>query len=332
MVTHRVIAEETGLSKSAVSLALAGSGKLPEKTRARVLAAARRLGHKPDAMASAYMAHLRKGRPEEARPVIAVVSRFPRAGERRRNPFYGAFMERVEARAGELGYRTEEFAVVEKRIQPERLGRIFAARRIQAVLVAPSGLAMDPLPERCGDFSVVQLAPTEGERRFHRVRPDHFGNTLLALERTAALGFGRVGLCCVGEDAVAWRREMEAAWMLASGEGARGWPRPLFLEAYDAAAVAGHVRRERVDALVCNWPEMASSRTAARAFVCLGLPSGRTEMAGVYRQDEYMDRECVDLLAALALAGDRGQPAQPKTVTFAGEWRDGASAVRRVRK
>ena len=51
-VTLRVLAEETGLSKFAVSRALAGKSGVSDATRTRVLEAAQRLGYRRGARAA----------------------------------------------------------------------------------------------------------------------------------------------------------------------------------------------------------------------------------------------------------------------------------------
>lgn len=53
VVTQQMIADELGLSRVAVSQALRGTGRIPETTRRRILAAAKRLGYRGNASARA---------------------------------------------------------------------------------------------------------------------------------------------------------------------------------------------------------------------------------------------------------------------------------------
>ncbi len=330
MPSQRDIASCLGLSKSAVSLALSGSAKVSAATRRKVLRAAKKLGYYTDARTVAYMAHIRRGKPKADRPIIAVVNRFPRSCERARNPYYRAFLERVTDRAEELGFQVEEFEVVAYGIPPERLGNIFRTRKIEAVIVAPSGNPSDPLPRDCHSLAIVQATPCGLQREFHHVRPDHFANVLLAAEQMSALGYDSLALVWVGEEIAVCRSEIEAAWALAARKSNAAWPMPFFVKAYDLDRIQSLLLGVRSCGVLSNWPEVSTlcgeQSLCAAGFAAIGLPPGVCGLAGIDRRDAELDRECVDMVAALWLAGDCGVPATAKTVLYRGLWRDGQSA------
>lgn len=330
MPSHRDIAKAAGVSKSTVSLALAGARKIPVATRDRILQIAHEMEYQRDGLASLYMAHMRRGLPEEARPVIAVVSTFPLANESGRNAHYRAFLSNVRGRSQELGYQIEEFEVVAQGISPERLGKILKTRAIQAVIVAPSGRPIDPLPENCEELSVVLNSPAFVNREFDCVRPDHFHNTLLSVKKTTEMGYQRIGLAWLGEDAVNYRDEIEAAWELVKSRSQAVWPDPLLFPEYNAAAISGFLLRERVDVLITNWldfkkhlPEAEARRISAQAvkLVGMGLRPNSRHKPGIDRCDYWLDVESVDAVVNKSRSFDRGIASSAKTVTLRGVWR-----------
>jgi len=328
--SHRDIAARLGLSKSAVSLALTGSPKVSEATRRKVLRIARQLGYVADARTSAYMAHIRRGKPRADRPIIAVVSRFPRRGERARNPYYRAFWERVAARAEELGFQAEEFEVIADGIPAERLGKILLTRRIEALILAPSGRPVDPLPRDCSSLAIVQATPGGLRRAFHHVRPDHFANVLLATRKMASLGYDPLALVWVGDELPACRTEIAAAWTLSARARSAAWPEPIFQKDYDLDEIQKKLRQIQPRGVLSNWPGVSALCGGCQpyfiGFAAIGLPPGNSALAGVDRNDAELDRECVDMVAAQWLAGDRGVPRTAKSVRHIGFWRDGPSA------
>ena len=72
------VAAAAGVSLAAVSLALRRDRSIPEATRARIEAAAARLGYRPNPLVAALMADLRGRHPQrDAAHVIAYVESYP---------------------------------------------------------------------------------------------------------------------------------------------------------------------------------------------------------------------------------------------------------------
>nr|WP_137677659.1 LacI family DNA-binding transcriptional regulator [Parerythrobacter lutipelagi] len=100
---HRVtsfdVAAEAGVSQSTVSRALAGSSAITEETRAKVVAAAEKLGYVVDARA----AMLRRGQTGTI-AVVMICRRETAVSDI--NPFYFSLLGSVSAAAAEAGYET----------------------------------------------------------------------------------------------------------------------------------------------------------------------------------------------------------------------------------
>src|SRR4051794_24163895 len=85
------IAREAGVSKSLVSRALLGQGRISETTRDRIVEVAERLGYVKNAMA--------QGLVSQRTQTLGVLVRDAA------NPFYGHLHAALEERAAERGYR-----------------------------------------------------------------------------------------------------------------------------------------------------------------------------------------------------------------------------------
>jgi len=104
------IAEEVGLDKSTVSLALRCDQRIKPATRQRVMEASSRLGYRPDPHLSQLMGYLRATGEKSAESCIAYLKLYPPGPNGLdQKPFYKGFEEGAKSEIEKLGYRVEDF-------------------------------------------------------------------------------------------------------------------------------------------------------------------------------------------------------------------------------
>lgn len=104
-VTQRDVARRLGYDKSTVSLALSGSSRVARATRERITRVAEELGYRPDPAISLLARHRWAGHEVGAGSVVAYLV----ARDSEFYPLQVRHLSAVRTRAGERGYRVEEF-------------------------------------------------------------------------------------------------------------------------------------------------------------------------------------------------------------------------------
>src|SRR3954471_12877773 len=105
----RTIASLVGLSPATVSMALKNHPRIPEATRRRVRAAARRVGYKPNAKVAELMGTIRSSRHQTVESCFGVISLYDEEKPWLKSLHLGRMFEGMRRRANALGYRLEPF-------------------------------------------------------------------------------------------------------------------------------------------------------------------------------------------------------------------------------
>jgi LacI family transcriptional regulator len=176
-VTSRDIAREIGLSQSTVSRALRGDPRVAPETRARVKAAAERLGYLPDAAARV----LSSGRTRTVGVVVADIL----------NPFYP---EIVEVLHGELLHEGYATVLLNEPLGPDLAGQL-RGRTVDGLIVVAATLGatfVEQLPAL--GIPLVLLNRYVDGAEVDRVLSDNVAGGALAVEHLLELGHRRIGL------------------------------------------------------------------------------------------------------------------------------------------
>lgn len=165
-ITQKDIARKTGVDASTVSLALSGHPRIPTATRARVEAAAKELGYRPDPALASIAAARWKGRRDAKGTTLAFLVDDLKTAEIE----LMLYLDGVRQQADLLGYRVETFSLSDYP-SPEALLRVIRTRGIRGTVVGKSRKELPPELFKASVTPVVQcgfLREVEGEV----VRPD----------------------------------------------------------------------------------------------------------------------------------------------------------------
>jgi LacI family transcriptional regulator len=217
-VTIRDIARQTGVSVNTVSRALTGKYDISAKTKARVLAAAKRLGYTPNLMARSLV----QGRTRTLGLLVTDCT----------HPFYATLIREVEKVAAGSGYALL-LATSNEDVVKEAAGiRLLTERRVDGLLLSPvsveaphirRGLSRARLPS-----VLLARRPTAYKGAF--VGTDNVEAAKLAVRHLIELGHRRIAhvtrsdpVASAVERLEGYRQEIERAGF--------GYEAPLVLEA-----------------------------------------------------------------------------------------------------
>ncbi len=202
----RVIAEELGVTKTTVSLALRNHKSISEATRDRVLKLAKELNYRPDPAISAIAAQRWSCKSPERHRVIAFLCHHHPISKSQQAEYLPAARKRAE----EYGYKLEPF-YVDEYPTPESITRVLYNRGIRGLLVPA---IHNPESKRAieldwSKFTAVCCGVGRIRPPLHTATNDIFSATRLVWETVAKAGFKRIGAALFCHDPIAdddWER------------------------------------------------------------------------------------------------------------------------------
>lgn len=334
-ITIRDIARETGCHYSTVSLALRNDVRISTAVRKKVHATALKLGYRPDPMVKALAVYRNSVKPASDHGTLAWLTneKGPKLGQ---EYSYRRYAEGAIARAGELGYRVEEFSLKATAMTPSRMSKILYNRGIPGVLIAPqpqirmlTRLRMD-----VSRFSVVTFGYSLAWPRVHLVTSHHARGMRVAVRKLRSLGYRRIGLCL---DRVLNGRS-DGGW-LGSYFGETEYlanltaVEPFIYDTWTASAFEKWYQRTLPEAIIAHSMkdlERITQGTGLRfphdiGGVCLSVRETDKGCAGIDQNSEEIGAAGVDLLVSLMHANERGVATAPRRLLIEGKWVDGST-------
>jgi LacI family transcriptional regulator len=330
------VAAAAGVSLAAVSLALRRDRSIPAATRARIEAAAARLGYRTNPLVAALMADLRGRHPRRgAAHVIAYVESFPVEATPQQRASLLRFRNGAREEAERRGHRLDVFRLGSGG-QPETgLQRVLAGRGIRGVVFAPFPSTGTWLESGWEGFALASVGFSLESPRLHRAVNHQLQSVQLAFARLGELGYRRIGLAVTRHEDARARRHWLSSLLLARHdhpEGERAFPL-LYGEAITRPQLHAWMRRERPDVvlstemLVRPMVEAFARRSGRRVgFAHLHLVAPLSGCSGIDQNNERVGAAAVDLVIEQLHANSYGPPEVPKTVLIEGAWVDGPSA------
>ncbi len=322
------IALEAGVSEMSVSRALRNQAGISDASRIRILAIAERLGYRPDPRVSQLMSHLRETREKKTSETLAFIWSDGTPESVAQSSYSQELVHAATRRAGEMGFRLDQFWLCEKNLTAKRLSEILNSRGIQALILSPvvqrtyAHASLDW--ER---FTTVTVGLGLRQPHFHRVHHHHYQSMLLALRELRKLGYQRIGFTVHP----VLSKRMDHAWRAAF---LADHPLPLAEAANllwvrvndDAAAQQAWLESARPDVVLGEVaaPDMLPAALPDHiAYATLNWTDNFPNIQGINQCTSALAAAAVDTVTMLFWRNERGIPLQPRSILVEGQWRRG---------
>lgn len=319
----RAVAAAAGVSKATASRAFHAGRPVSSEVRARVLAAARRLGYEPDPRVSSVMSSCRTAVPVSYRETLGFIWCHQPG---RWNADTRMLIERMRERARQRGFQLDEFWLHGPRMTPARLDSMLRARGIHGIVLGPPINWEQPRVQlEWSRYAAVTVGSSLWRPRLHRVHQHHYFSMVLALENTHRLGYRAPLLWLEPTIHERTNRAYLGAFHAFAPRRAAQRGSLLLAASLTVEKLRRHVRDGKADIVITQMTNVETARKAGVPHACLdgGIHNG--EVAGVVFDDQSFPR-AVDLAIELLARKEYGLPAQPEDLMLEGRWRDASSA------
>lgn len=331
-VTLQQIADATGVTRAAVSLALRSHPSISEATRLRIVECAKQLGYRPNPLISALMSDLRTHRAVKTPCTLAYATPFS-TKEMKGIPSARRYFEGARRQAVALGYRLDFFYYSEDSLPDSRMGRVLFARGITGVLLSPCRPPVSSLSLPWQHLSAATLGYTLKHPALNRSVNHQFHTINLAIQKACEFGYRRVGLLSTKRDELkvehiwqsailSYQAALEVADRVPIGymdldkpDSLRQW---LDHHRPDVVLVTQEAWLDRIKSVGYRIP-------ADVAAIMLDRSEEHVHAAGIDQRPDIVGEAGVDLVIQGLIANRYGVPSSPRTVLIEGEWVDGAS-------
>lgn len=333
------IAEQAGVSRAAVSMALRNHPRIPATTRERIQSIAKEMGWRPNPLLAEAMSAIRAGQPPVDRVTLAWITTGPQRDQWKLSPFDVRCHEGAVERADSAGYRLETFWLGDANNNAERLGDILYNRGINGVLVAP---LLDPgtLSIQWERFASATVAHTLITPRLHSANDNHFAGARVCVARMHAAGRRRIGLALSAKLDHRVADLWSAGYLLETIEEGLADPKLLHRpeDSIDEASFIRWVKKAKPDGVIGThrkipeWLETAGFKVPRDiAYTELDLASTDGNHAGIFQDARAIGAGAIDMIAGQLLRHERGIPEKPKTSIIDGHWIDGKTMPKKIK-
>jgi DNA-binding LacI/PurR family transcriptional regulator len=334
-VTMKSIAAQAGVTQATVSMSLANNPRIPQVTRERIQAIAKKLNYHPNPYVSTLMRIRRQGKPLKDKPALALVCAQRTANGWRDHgaPTIRQMREGAFERATLRGYRAQEFWLHRDNMSNERFSEMLHARGIQGMLISPLAEG-DPTPAlRWEYFASVCLSVPLPSLTITTVCNDHYFSSLQIVRECHRRGYRRPGLILRREHQLRFQGRWEAGFLV-GGELLADLELvpPLYVDDWqDVPRILAWLKREKPDVLITpSASVLAESLQHAGwkipqdvGLALLACPQLGDACSGVYQNGRMIGALAVDTLISMVERHERGLPEQATTLMVEGQWNEG---------
>lgn len=340
-VTMDVIARKVGVSRNAVSLALRNHPSISAAMRARIHAAADRLGYQRNPAFGELMSQMRMKGHGARQATLALFNAHPDPDAFHEHPTIPEYVKGCRRRAGLLGYALDTFWIHDPGIDGPRWIQILETRGIRGGVLV--GLMEEnqvpvhfrPVVER---FPCVVTGVRTHDPALSFACVDHHGLALQAVEQAIALGYRRPALVLdpVIDRLVEGR--FTAGFLIGQRRLARGDRLPPFTQLNDAtrapALLCRWIRKHRPDVVftlyndVRRWLEDGGWRIPETlGLIQLEWRPARPDWAGLHQHNDLVGAAAIDMLVGMIHRGESGSPAHPRATLIEPSWQPGRTVM-----
>jgi LacI family transcriptional regulator len=333
-LTLRDIAKSAECHVTTVSRALRDDPSIPEETKRKIKAIAKKLGYAPDPMVAAlavYRSRVRATRYQAT--IIWATNGFTRNGWNS-SKTYDLYYQGALERAAEFGFKLEEFWLREPRLTWSRATRILAARNVAGIIVAPQPKSRLRVRLDWSKFCAVAMGYSTAWPRLHTITNDHYNSMVSTVREVRRHGYRRIGLVIARTDDERVNRGWSAGFL----------SQQQFWRAADQIPImddSGHFKkpfddwflRYKPDAIISHpltFHRLQKSNYRVPddvGFACYTLQDDpeipSVKFAGLDENPKLTGATAVDLLIGMFHRSERGMPAVAQRVLIEGTWREG---------
>lgn len=335
-ISLRDIAAEAGCSHVTVSRVLRNQAVVAAETEAKVRAAARKLGYKPDAELAALMARCRQKNIRNYQATLVWLSAWPNGEDQTHYRYWAG----AAAHAKKLGYSLERYALADSGVSLSRLRGILNARNVRGIILPPQPRSHTHFDFDWRNFSVVALGFSVAPSLFHVVTNAQSRSMSLAVQNLLRLGYRRIAFLQSAEGVERTDRNFLGGYL---AELIRLEPaeriEPFIYDSANLPEARARfdewLRKQGPDAIIHNDEQVDGwlKRAGLRAPRDIGLvslnvpdaPSGKAKAAyaGVNQNEEHIGAKAAEYLIGMVQRGEYGVPALPLRILVEGAWVDG---------
>lgn len=304
---------------------------IPEETRLRVEAAAKKLGYAPDPMLSALASYRTGLRPTNFHGTIAWLVNSSNGYNWRSIGHRAAYHAGAKQAAALHGFKVEVFDLAERHMNTERMASIFQARNIACVLLCPQPAADTEAEFTWDHFSIVTFGFTLRSPRLHTVAPDYFRATKETLNRLVGLGYRRIGFAMDENHLERTNYNYLGGYLAARAVTPCANIPPLTGALPDQPRFKAWLEKHRPDAIIGGdyihllLEDLGYSPPVDIGFACPCLANRNTNLSGMWEDSPNIGVAAVNALVSAYVRGERGVPVVPQSIHIEGLWHKGAT-------
>ncbi len=325
------LARTLGVSRTTVSDALRGKGRVAPETVSRIRAEAKAAGYRVNPLVATVLGSINRGpRPGACHGSLAVIDLVEPGHPH--GPFPLELIAGARERAAAMGFALAEFSVGPGHLAWSRLDGILRSRGTHGVIVLPTWFPADFSAFDWSRYACINTDYATAGPEMHSVSPDHYGSMLALGAQLAARGYRRPGLVLERQRDVRIARRQSSAFRALQTDPAGGPPvPPLITAAYPdfQREFAPWFREHRPDVVLSHFPETRDWIRACRpegeppGFVLLNILHRTEPCAGLDLQPRLLGARAAEMVVGQILRNEFGIPAWPSRTTVQARWVEG---------